>query len=189
MSDFQSRSVDAGRALATNASNEETPQTDQVADNAPMFGEADLQAPGKDQKAYTAEVHVSHLTAKISLTDIEVAFDQKASYQNATFSPTEIYVEHVVDGLNFNPEADHWFTPADLSKTPLLTGVTGVTGTRTYLTTGTIPNVTLSVTEDASTAKMSTPYFFYVTPSNYAKPSGTDAVSYTHLTLPTICSV
>ena len=176
VSDFQSKSVDAGRALATNASNEEKVQTDQVADNAPMFGKADLQAPGKDQTAYTASVSVSHLTAKISLTDIEVAFDPKASYQNATFSPTEIYVEHVVDGLNFNPEPGNWFTPADLSKTPLLTGVAGVTGARTYLTTGDISGVTLSSASAAGTVKvMPNKYYFYVTPSNYAKPSGKDA--------------
>jgi hypothetical protein len=175
VSDFQSKSVDADRALATNASDETTVQDNQVADNAPMFGKADLQAPGENQTAYTADVNVSHLTAKISLTDIEVAFDPKGSYQNATFSPTEIYVEHVVDGLNFNLEPGHWFDPSTRS---LLTGATGVTDAKTYktyLTTGTISNVTLSVTKDASTAKMSTPYFFYVTPSNYITPSGTDA--------------
>ena len=172
VSDFQSKSVDAGRALATNASNEETAQTDkEVADNAPMFGKADLQAPGENQTAYTAEVKVSHLTAKISLTDIEVAFDPNGSYQNATFSPTEIYVEHVVDGLNFNPEPGHWFTPT----TSLLTGATGVADAKSYLTTGDITGVTLSGAKDASTAKMSTPYFFYVTPSSNNIPSGTDA--------------
>ena len=173
VSDFQSRSVDAGRALATKAS-AETAQDNQVADNAPMFGKADLQGPGKDQKdptAYTAEVKVSHLTAKISLTDIEVAFDPNGSYQNATFSPTEIYVEHVVDGLNFNPEAGHWFTPT----TSLLTGATGVKDAKSYLTTGAISDVTLSGAKDAPTAKMSTPYFFYVTPSSNITPSGKDA--------------
>ena len=169
VSDFQSKSVDADRALATNASDEK--KADQVADNAPMFGKADLQAPGEGQKAYTANVNVSHLTAKISLTDIEVAFDQKASYQNATFSPTEIYVEHVVDGLNFNPEPGNWFTPT----TPLLTGATGVAGAKSYLTTGAITGVTLSGAKDAPTAKMSTPYFFYVTPSSNITPSGKDA--------------
>ena len=144
VSDFQSRSVDAGRALATNASDEKT--TDQVADNAPMFGEAVLPALGKDQTAYTAEVKVSHLTAKISLKDIEVAFDQNGSYQNATFSPTEIYVEHVVDGLNFNPKPGHWFIPADLSASA------------------------------AGTVKMMpNKYYFYVTPSNYNNPSGKNA--------------
>ena len=168
VSDFQSKSVDAGRALATNASNEETAQTDkEVADNAPMFGKADLQAPGENQTAYTASVNVSHLTAKISLTDIEVAFDPNGSYQNATFSPTEIYVEHVVDGLNFNPTAGSWFDPSTKS---LLTGATGVAGAKSYLTTGDITGVTLS-----GTAKMSTPYFFYVTPSSNNIPSGTDA--------------
>ena len=166
VSDFQKKSVDAGRALATNATNEETVQTDQVADNAPMFGEAELKAPEKDQTAYTASVSVSHLTAKISLTDIEVAFDPNGSYQNATFSPTEIYVEHVVDGLNFNPEPGNWFTPT----TSLLTGATGVADAKSYLTTGAITGVTLS-----GTAKMSTPYFFYVTPSSNITPSGTDA--------------
>lgn len=168
VSDFQSKSVDAGRALATNASNEETAQTDkEVADNAPMFGKADLQAPGENQTAYTADVNVSHLTAKISLTDIEVAFDPNGSYQNATFSPTEIYIEHVVDGLNFNPTAGSWFDPSTKS---LLTGATGVADAKSYLTTGDITGVKLS-----GTAKMSTPYFFYVTPSSNYTPSGEDA--------------
>ena len=172
VSDFQSKSVDAGRALATNATNEEKVQTDQVADNAPMFGKADLQAPGKDQTAYTASVNVSHLTAKISLTDIEVAFDPNGSYQNATFSPTEIYVEHVVDGLNFNPEPGPWFDP---STTSLLTGATGVEGAKTYLTTGTISNVTLSGAKGTPTAKTNNKYYFYVTPSSNKTPSGTNA--------------
>ena len=171
VSDFQSKSVDAGRALATNASDEKTVQTDQVANNAPMFGSAKLEKPASGATAYTASVNVSHLTAKISLTDIEVAFDPNGSYQNATFSPTEIYVEHVVDGLNFNPEPGNWFTPT----TPLLTGATGVAGAKSYLTTGAIPGVTLSGAKDASTAKMSTPYFFYVTPSSNYTPSGTEA--------------
>ena len=171
VSDFQSKSVNADRALATNASDESKVQADPVANNAPMFGEADLQAPGKDQTAYTATVHVSHLTAKISLTDIEVAFDPNGSYQNATFSPKEIYIEHVVDGLNFNPTPGSWFTPADLSKTPLLTGATGVTGAKSYLTTGAISGVTLS--KDATT--MSNHYYFYVTPSSNETPSGKGA--------------
>ena len=166
VSDFQSKSVDAGRALATNASDEKTVQTDQVANNAPMFGSAKLEKPASGATAYTASVNVSHLTAKISLTDIEVAFDPNGSYQNATFSPTEIYVEHVVDGLNFNPEPGNWFTPT----TSLLTGATGVEGAKSYLTTGAITGVTLS-----GTAKMSTPYFFYVTPSSNNTPSGTNA--------------
>ena len=175
VSDFQSRSVSAERALATKfTSTAETAQNDQVADNAPMFGSDKLAEPAKGTTAYTATVHVSHLTAKITLDDIEVAFDPNGSYQNATFSPTEIYIEHVVDGLNFNPEAGHWFTPADLSKTPLLTGATGVTGAKTYLTTGTISGVMLSSAKGA-TAKMSNHYYFYVTPSSYETPSGTKA--------------
>ncbi|WP_262288396.1 fimbrial protein [Hallella absiana] len=177
VSGFQSKSVDAGRALATNASDEKTVQTDQVANNAPMFGSAKLEKPASGATAYTASVNVSHLTAKISLTDIEVAFDPNGSYQNATFSPTEIYIEHVVDSLNFNPEAGHWFTPADLSKTPLLTGATGVAGAKSYLTTGTISGVTLSGAKDATTAKMPNDhhYYFYVTPSSNITPSGTNA--------------
>ena len=173
VSDFQSKSVDAGRALATNASNEEKAQADPVANNAPMFGSAKLAEPAKDATAYTATVNVSHLTAKISLEDIEVAFDPNGSYQNATFSPTEIYIEHVVDGLNFNPEAGSWFDP---SKSTLLTGAIGVTGAKTYLTTGEIKDVKLYGAEKASTAKMTNHnYYFYVTPSSYDTPSGIGA--------------
>ena len=172
VSDFQSRSVSAERALATKfTSTAETAQNDQVADNAPMFGSDKLAEPAKGTTAYTATVHVSHLTAKITLDDIEVAFDPNGSYQNATFSPTEIYIEHVVDGLNFNPTVGSWFDP---SKSTLLTGATGVEGAKTYLTTGTISGVTLSSAKGA-TAKMSNHYYFYVTPSSYETPSGTKA--------------
>ena len=174
VSDFQSRSVSAERALATKfTSTAETAQNDQVADNAPMFGSDKLAEPAKGTTAYTATVHVSHLTAKITLDDIEVAFDPNGSYQNATFSPTEIYIEHVVDGLNFNPEAGSWFDP---SKSTLLTGAIGVTGAKTYLTTGEIKDVKLYGAEKASTAKMTNHnYYFYVTPSSYDTPSGIGA--------------
>ena len=170
---FKQVHVDADQALATDADGQLS-STTEVSNNAPMFGQAELKAPETGKTAYTADVNVSHLTAKISLTDIEVAFDPKASYQNATFSPTEIYVEHVVDGLNFNSTAGSWFDP---SKSTLLTGATGVTDAKTYLTTGTISGVTLSGAKDATTAKMPNDhhYYFYVTPSSNITPSGTNA--------------
>ena len=155
---FQGKGVDAGRALATNFSSESTAQTTPQSSNAPMYGESTLTASASNSKSYTATVNVKHLTAKISLDDIEVAFDPKGSYNAATFSPTEIYVEHVNDGLNFNATA--WKNASQLSGT-----------SKPYLTTGAITGVKLS----GATAKMSNKYYFYVTPSDKNVPSGTGA--------------
>ena len=158
---FKQVHVDADQALATDADGQLS-STTEVSNNAPMFGQAELKAPETGKTAYTATVNVSHLTAKISLDDIEVAFDPTASYNAATFSPTEIYVEHVNDGLNFNATA--WKDASQLSGT-----------SKSYLTTGTISGVTLSGAEGTSTAKTNNKYYFYVTPSNYDTPSGTNA--------------
>lgn len=165
---FKQVHVNADQALATGADGKLS-STTEVSNNAPMFGQAELKAPETGKTAYTATVNVAHLTAKITLNDIEVDFDQNGPYKNATFKPTEIYLDRVVDGLNFNPEVGNWFDP---SKFTLLTGATGVTGAKTYLTTGTISNVTLSGTGTSTAKKMTTPYYFYVTPSSNATPSG-----------------
>ena len=162
VSAFQGMGVNADRALATNFSSESIAQSTPQSSNAPMYGESTLVAPASNGKPYTATVSVKHLTAKISLDDIEVAFDPKGSYNAATFSPTEIYVEHVNDGLNFNATA--WKNASPLSGT-----------SKPYLTTGTISGVKLSGAEKAATAKMSNKYYFYVTPSDKNVPSGTGA--------------
>lgn len=159
---FQGKGVDAGRALATNFSSEGTVQSTPQSSNAPMYGESTLAASASNSKSYTATVNVKHLTAKISLDDIEVAFDPKGSYNAATFSPTEIYVEHVNDGLNFNATA--WKNVSQVSGS-----------SKSYLTTGAISGVKLSGASAANTAKMSNKYYFYVTPSDKNVPSGTGA--------------
>ena len=159
---FQGKGVNADRALATNFSSEGTVQSTPQSSNAPMYGESPLVAPASNGKPYTATVNVKHLTAKISLDDIEVAFDPKGSYNAATFSPTEIYVEHVNDGLNFNATA--WKNVSQVSGS-----------SKSYLTTGAISGVKLSGAEKAATAKMSNKYYFYVTPSDKNVPSGTGA--------------
>ena len=162
LSAFQGKGVSADRALATNFTAEGTVQTTPQSSNAPMYGESTLAAPTSSGQPFTSTVTVKHLTAKISLDDIEVAFDSKGSYSAATFSPTEIYVEHVVDGLNFNSTA--WKDASLLSGT-----------SKTYLTTGTISGVKLYGASGANTAKMANKYYFYVTPSSKNTPSGANA--------------
>lgn len=176
---FKAKSIDADRAIATSSSEETKTQSNVVSGNAPMFGDATLSATGDGKTAYTASVDVMHLTAKISLTDLEVAFDPNGPYKDATFTPTEIYLDHVVDGLTFNPEAGHWMTPG---KT-LLSGLSTYadadkdknTSNKSYLTTGEIDGenaVVLKGAENGENAKLKTSYYFYVTPSSNDTPSG-----------------
>ena len=162
LSAFQDKGVNADRALATNFTAEGTVQSTPQSSNAPMYGESTLAAPTSSGQPFTSTVSVKHLTAKISLDDIEVAFDPKGSYSAATFTPTEIYVEHVVDGLNFNATA--WKSGSLLSGT-----------SKAYLTTGPISGVTLSGAAGGAKATMANKYYFYVTPSSNNVPSGSGA--------------
>ena len=165
---FKAVEEDAKDAL-TDGSSEAT----EIATNVPMFGENTLSGTGS---AFTANVSVQHQLAKISLTDLEVAFDANGPYKDAKFTPTEFFLVNVPEKLAFNSNA--WVKGAshfhgfdgdtDNSLYKDLTNFTTICGKwetakyKGYLATG-----SLNATELAGTsAKYASAAYFYVTPSD-----------------------
>ena len=166
--DFKAVEEDAKDAL-TDGSSEAT----EIATNVPMFGEKTLSS---TDSAFTANVSVQHQLAKISLTDLEVAFDANGPYKDAKFTPTEFFLVNVPEKLAFNSNA--WVKGAshfhgfdgdtDNSLYKDLTNFTTICGKwetakyKGYLATG-----SLNATELAGTsAKYASAAYFYVTPSD-----------------------
>lgn len=168
VTDFESKTEDAKDAL-TDGSSEAT----EIATNIPMYGKDKLSGNGN---AFTATVTVQHQLAKISLTDLEVAFDANGPYKDAKFTPTEFFLVNVPEKLAFNYDA--WVNGAghfhgfdgdtDNSLYKDLTNFTTICGKwktakyKGYLATG-----SLNATELAGTsAKYASAAYFYVTPSD-----------------------
>lgn len=168
VTDFKAVEEDAKDAL-TDGSSEAT----EIATNVPMFGEYTLSGTGS---AFTAAVSVQHQLAKISLTDLEVAFDANGPYKDAMFTPTEFFLVNVPEKLAFSNDA--WVNGAghfhgfdgdtDNSLYKGLTNFTTICGKwktakyKGYLATG-----SLNATELAGTsAKYASAAYFYVTPSD-----------------------
>ena len=168
VTDFKAVKEDAKDAL-TDGSSEAT----EIATNVPMFGESTLSGTGS---AFTAAVSVQHQLAKISLTDLEVAFDANGPYKDAKFTPTEFFLVNVPEKLAFSYDA--WVNGAghfhgfdgdtDNSLYKDLTNFTTICGKwetakyKGYLATG-----SLNATELAGTsAKYASAAYFYVTPSD-----------------------
>ena len=168
VTDFKAVKEDAKDAL-TDGSSEAT----EIATNVPMFGENTLSGTGS---VFTANVSVLHQLAKISLTDLEVAFDANGPYKDAKFTPTEFFLVNVPEKLAFSNDA--WVNGAghfhgfdgdtDNSLYKDLTNFTTICGKwetakyKGYLATG-----SLNATELAGTsAKYASAAYFYVTPSD-----------------------
>lgn len=147
--------------------------TKEINNNIPMYGASTLDGSGS---AFTAAVSVQHQLAKISLTDLEVAFDANGPYKDAKFTPTEFFLVNVPEKLAFSNDA--WVNGAghfhgfdgdtDNSLYKDLTNFTTICGKwetakyKGYLATG-----SLNATELAGTsAKYASAAYFYVTPSD-----------------------
>lgn len=163
--DFKDASIDATRAIATDATN--NAQNVAQPQNIPMFGEkATLTGSGN---SYSAAVDVYHLTAKITLSSLSVSFDANGPYADASFTPTEIFLYNVPEGLKFN------YNDPYLSSPTYYTGESGATGTvKDYLSTG---DFTATATPlNASNQTFSTTYYFYTTPNNEVNTNKTKLV-------------
>lgn len=146
LSDFKTKTISADDAIANGGT---TPD----ATNIPMYGQ--IAATGS-AVSFTAAVNVKHLTAKVTLESLSVAFDPSGPYSDASFTPTEIFLYNVPDGLQFN-DTNPFITPSTY-----YTGETGKTNVKEYLSSGTIaPGTALS-----NTASMSGNYYFYTTPND-----------------------
>ena len=176
VTDFESKTEDAKDALLQSTITEQTKnydETKEINTNIPMYGKDQLKGNGN---AFTATVSVQHQLAKISLTDLEVAFDANGPYKDAKFTPTEFFLVNVPEKLAFNSNA--WVNGAshfhgfdgdtDNSLYKDLTNFTTICGKwetakyKGYLATG-----SLNATELAGTsAKYASAAYFYVTPSD-----------------------
>lgn len=142
--------------------------TKEINTNIPMYGKGNLTGNGS---AFTAAVSVQHQLAKISLTDLKVAFDANGPYKDATFTPTEFFLVNVPEKLAFSNDA--WVNGAghfhgfdgdtDNSLYKDLTNFTTICGKwKTAKYKGHLATGSLNATELAGTFAA----YFYVTPSD-----------------------
>lgn len=157
--DFKNVNLTATQALYTKSDN--TMPTDGIAlsNNIPMFGEALITGTAPN---FTATVTPKHLTAKVTLEELKVEFAPDGPYSAATFTPNQIFMYNVPDGLKFN-DSDPFITS---------TFLTGEDKTATsdplFLTTGDISSgaTALKGTTAGGSNKFSNTYYFYITPNN-----------------------
>ena len=161
---FKAVEEDAKDAL-TDGSSEAT----EIATNVPMFGENTLSGTGS---AFTANVSVQHQLAKITLDDLEVAFDANGPYKEAEFTPTEFFLVNVPEKLAFNSDA--WVNGVGhlygMSSTtyPSLTAATEWGTYKEYLSSAATGSTALKGTSDTYASKS----YFYVTPCDDASTNG-----------------
>lgn len=155
---FKDVEEDAKDAL-TDGSSEAT----EIATNVPMFGESTLTGTGS---VFTTTVSVQHQLAKISLTDLEVAFDANGPYKEAEFTPTEFFLVNVPEKLAFSSNA--WVNGAShlhgMSSTTYssLTAASKWGTYKEYLSSAATGSTALKGTS----AKYASAAYFYVTPSD-----------------------
>lgn len=159
-SDFKDVTLTANEALYTLSTGSSPSDNKAVNDNIPMFGETTTISNGTNT-TYSATIPVKHLTAKVTLDELKVDFAADGPYSEATFTPTEIFMYNVPDGVKFN-------TIDQCSSRTFLTGESTVTpNMKEYLSSGVLSGTALSGNSTAtSTNTFGTDYFFYVTPNN-----------------------
>lgn len=155
---FKAVEEDAKDAL-TDGSSEAT----EIATNVPMFGENTLSGKGS---VFTTTVSVQHQLAKITLDDLEVAFDANGPYKEAEFTPTEFFLVNVPEKLAFSSNA--WVNGAShlhgMSSTTYssLTAASKWGTYKEYLSSAATGSTALKGTS----AKYASAAYFYVTPSD-----------------------
>lgn len=147
---FNAVLLDADNAIARDASG--AIQNDPQSNNIPMYGEANAKLDAGTN--YKADVNVYHITAKVTLESLSVKFASDGPYSAASFTPEEIFLYSVPDGVMFKDGNQ-------CATSTFLTGQTSVSGSKTYLTSGNISTTALS-----GTADMTGKYYFYTTPNN-----------------------
>ena len=161
---FTAVEEDANVAL-TDGSSEAT----EIATNVPMFGESTLTGSGS---VFTANVSVQHQLAKITLDDLEVAFDANGPYKDAEFTPTEFFLVNVPQKLAFSSDAwvnaashFHGMSPTTYSS---FTPATEWGAYKEYLSSAATGSTALKGTSDTYASKS----YFYVTPCDDVSTNG-----------------
>ena len=124
---FNAVLLDADNAIARDASG--AIKNDPQSNNIPMYGVSTASIDAGTN--YKATVSVKHITAKVTLEKLSVKFAADGPYSAASFTPEEIFLYSVPDGVMFkdgNQCASRTF----------LTGQTSVSGSKTFLTSGNI---------------------------------------------------
>lgn len=117
----------------------------QKANNLPMLGSTT----GKDFTAGTkteANIALSRLVARVSISSIKTAFDPVGRFKDATFKVDAIYLKNANSSVN-----------ADKTGSVLVHGGDGSTGTKKYLYE--------TVTGHTANTELATPYYFYTFPN------------------------
>lgn len=143
--------------------------TKEINNNIPMYGASTLDGSGS---TFTANVSVQHQLAKITLDDLEVAFDANGPYKEAEFTPTEFFLVNVPEKLAFNSDAWvngvghlHGMSSTTYSSLPAATEW----GTyKEYLSSAATGSTALKGTSDTYASKS----YFYVTPCDDASTNG-----------------
>ena len=154
---------------AKDALTEGSSEATEIATNVPMFGESTLTGTGS---VFTTTVSVQHQLAKITLDDLEVAFDANGPYKEAEFTPTEFFLVNVPEKLAFNSDAWvngvghlHGMSSTTYSSLPAATEW----GTyKEYLSSAATGSTALKGTSDTYASKS----YFYVTPCDDASTNG-----------------
>lgn len=143
--------------------------TKEINNNIPMYGASTLNGSGSD---FTATVSVQHQLAKITLDDLEVAFDANGPYKEAEFTPTEFFLVNVPEKLAFSSDA--WVNGAShlhgMSSTTYssLTAATEWGTYKEYLSSAATGSTALKGTSATYASKS----YFYVTPCDDASTNG-----------------
>ena len=124
----------------------------QKANNLPMLGSTT----GKDFTAGTeteANIALSRLVARVSISSVKTAFDPVGRFKDATFKVDAIYLKNADSSVN-----------ADKAGSVLVHGGDGSTGTKKYLYA--------TVTGHTVNTELTTPYYFYTFPNvDSSKPT------------------
>ena len=178
---FNKISGDINDAVTTSSD-----QTKEINTNIPMYGEGSLVENGGASK-FKVDINVYHLLAKVTLDDLEVDFDQKGAYKDASFTPSDVFLVNVPTkfyfaGNNTKDNDKAWgassanihgfdaattyttITTAVSPSTPLVTVPSGWGDYKSYLTTGAWSAGTLQNKATAN-IKASKKAYFYVTPN------------------------
>lgn len=118
----------------------------QLANNLPMVGTASSQnlTAGEESKA---EISLSRLVARVSISSIKTAFEKTGQFKDATFKVTGIYLKNANSAVNVEKTGSK---PID-----------GGTTANQYLYN--------AVVNHTANAALTTPYYFYTFPNTEAK--------------------
>lgn len=128
-----------------------------VDNNIPMYGSSTLSGSGDK---FSASVDVYHQTAKVTLSELTVDFDQNGPYKDASFTPTQIFLMNVPDDLQFNTDA---FTGTDKLWQGYKTSESA-TDYKEYLATPDLKEKTKEL--KGTSQSFGTTYYFYTMPNN-----------------------